>query len=105
VDEDHIPDVMPFEKRLFPLASAELEDLVSDLEETEADVNGKHVQENGSCPAASPGISAFGKETDMTVTSAPAPSIPSGALVYASSGGESDHDEEGDPEWKPKEQS
>lgn len=105
VDDEHLPDVQPFEKRLFPLAAAELDDLVSDADEVETDVNGKHEQENGTC-VQSPQKSVLANQTDGLVNEPATPRSTklSGAL-YASSGGETDHDEEeADPEWEPKEQ-
>lgn len=103
VDDDHMPDVQPFEKRLFPLAPADVDDLVSDAEEL--DVNGKHEQTNGSCPE-SPLKTVLANHTSDSLP-ASEPATPHSAqpigLLYASSSGETDHEEE-DPEWEPKEQ-
>lgn len=103
VDEDNVPDVLPFEKRIFPLAPAEVDDLISDTEETAAEVNGEHSHSNGTDPV-SPQKTVFQNDADTNEPATPRPGKGTG-VQYASSSGETDHEEEEeDPEWEPKEQ-
>lgn len=100
VDDDHLPDVIPFEKRLFPLAPSDVDDLLSDAEEPE--VNGDHNHANGGNGLPSQ-KTVFTNGTENSI-SEPVTPVKGVGMQYASSGGETDREEEADPEWEPKEQ-
>jgi len=106
LDEDSTPDVLPFEKRSFPLGQAELEELIVQTRDTEKSLNGH----NGSqSDLPSPTKSQIGHnnshhtDSNLNFPTTPRPKKSLNLDPLSPSSGESiGGDEREDPEWQPE---
>ena len=101
MDEEHVTDVTPFEKRVFPLAPADEELLAEEAAAAEAPAAllASEASVNGKCESTANGAADSVPAALLANHGSEAPR----KALYASSGGETDHEDE-DPEWEPKEQ-
>lgn len=106
IDEDSTPDVLPFEKRSFPLSQTELEELVErEARDAEKSVNGHNGNQND---LRSPTKSEIGHnnshdaDSNLNFPTTPLPKKTLNLGPLSPSSGESVGGDEQDPEWEPE---